>query len=54
MACASDTRDPRQTNKARVDEIIRERSLPNLQYYNGATHEAGFALPEYLKKILSS
>ena len=54
MACASDTRDPRQITEAKVDDIIRERSLSNLQYYNGATHEAGFALPEYLKKILSS
>jgi spermidine synthase len=53
MACASDTRDPRQTTKANVDEIIRDRSLSDMQYYNGATHEAGFALPEYLKKILS-
>jgi len=52
MACASDSRDPRKMNKEMVDTIIRDRSLRDLQYYNGATHEAGFALPGYLKKIL--
>jgi spermidine synthase len=54
MACASDSRDPRKMNKEMVDTIIRDRSLRDLQYYNGATHEAGFALPGYLKKILYS
>lgn len=54
MACASDSRDPQKMNKEMVDAIIRDRSLRDLQYYNGATHEAGFALPEYLKKILYS
>ncbi len=54
MGCASDTRDPREMSRVHVDEIIRKRALADLQYYNGATHEAGFALPEYLKKILNS
>lgn len=52
MACASDSMDPREMKKPVVDEIIRERSLPHLQYYNGSVHEAGFALPEYMIKTL--
>jgi spermidine synthase len=32
----------------------KNRSLADLQYYNGAVHEAVFALPEFLKKILYS
>ncbi|OQB38711.1 MAG: putative spermidine synthase [Euryarchaeota archaeon ADurb.Bin165] len=54
MACASDLRDPRLMDRIKVDEIVRDRSLQDLQYYNGSVHEAGFALPEYIKKILSA
>lgn len=53
MACASDTTDPRNMSKAMVDEIIKQREISHLQFYNGSTHEAVFALPEYLKKIIS-
>ncbi len=54
MACASDACDPRKMDKEMVDAIIQNRSLADLQYYNGAVHEAVFALPEFLKKILYS
>ena len=34
MACASDLRDPRLMDRIKVDEIVRDRSLQDLQYYN--------------------
>ncbi|NLV27496.1 MAG: polyamine aminopropyltransferase [Methanomicrobiales archaeon] len=52
MACASDLTDPRKITSAEVDERIRQRKISDLQYYNGATHEAVFALPGYIKKNL--
>lgn len=52
MACASDTIDPRRNSRNMVDETIQKRKISHLQYYNGVTHEAVFALPEYLKKII--
>ena len=54
MACVSDSSDPRRCTAKMVDEMIQSRKIADLQYYNGSTHEAGFALPEYLKKILYS
>lgn len=52
MACASDSTDPRLITRAMVDEIITQRNISKLQYYNGMTHKAVFALPEYLRKLL--
>lgn len=52
MACASDTLDPADLSAAEVDARIAARKLAPLQYYNGATHQALLALPNYLRTLL--
>jgi spermidine synthase len=52
MACASDTVDPLALSEEQVDSRIRERGLQHLQYYNGATHRAVFALPNFVQRLL--
>ncbi|NIO39803.1 MAG: polyamine aminopropyltransferase, partial [Burkholderiales bacterium] len=37
----------------RVDQLIAERGISHLQYYNGDTHRAVFALPNYVRDILA-
>ena len=53
MACAADSLDPTALDAATVDARIAERALPALQYYNGQTHHASFAQPNYLKQLLA-
>jgi spermidine synthase len=53
FAVASDTLDPREPGAAEVDEILRTRGVGDLQYYNGETHRAVFALPNYVKTLLA-
>lgn len=53
FACASDTLDPRATAPEEVDRIVAARGLADLQYYNGETHRAVFALPNYVRKLLA-
>ena len=53
FACASDTLDPRALAPQEVDRIVAERNLSHLQYYNGATHQAVFAVPNYVRGLLS-
>jgi spermidine synthase len=53
FACASDTLDPRDVAPAEVDARIRSRGITDLQYYNGDTHRAVFALPNYVRKLVS-
>jgi spermidine synthase len=36
-----------------VEQRISERGISHLQYYNGDTHRAVFALPNYVRKILA-
>ncbi len=52
MACASDRLDPGGLTPAEVDQRISERGLAELQYYNGATHQAIQALPNYVRKLI--
>ena len=54
MACASDSLDPAGLDPASVDRRIAERGLTRLRYYNGDTHRAVQALPNYLRELLSS
>lgn len=42
--------DPRQVNPERVTAFERENDL---QYYNAEIHQAAFALPNYVKKMLA-
>jgi spermidine synthase len=53
FACASDALDPRTLSPEQVDRVIAERALKDLQYYNGDTHRAVFALPNYVKAVVS-
>jgi spermidine synthase len=53
FACASDSLDPRTLKPAEVEYVIAKRGLRDLQYYNGEIHQAMFALPNYIKKLLA-
>ena len=52
FACASDSLDPRSLAPAEVERVIAARGLRDLQYYNGETHRAVFALPNYVRALL--
>jgi spermidine synthase len=54
MACASTTLDPRSLSAAEVDRRIEERGLARLQYYNGDTHRAALALPNFARALVGS
>ena len=51
MAACSDTLDPLALSPAEIDRRIAKRGLSGLQYYNGATHHAVFALPNFVKEL---
>ena len=53
FACASDSIDPRRIAPDRVEKVISERGIADLQYYNGEIHQAMFALPNYIRKLLA-
>jgi spermidine synthase len=53
FACASDALDPRALSPQDVDRIVAQRKLSHLQYYNGETHQAVFAVPNYVRALLS-
>jgi spermidine synthase len=52
FAVASDRLDPRAMMPAEVERVIAERKLEDLQYYNGDTHRAVFAIPNYVKPLV--
>jgi spermidine synthase len=52
FACASDSLDPSRMEPSAVERVISARGLRDLQYYNGDTHRAVFALPNYLKDLV--
>ncbi len=52
FACASDTLDPRLLEPAEANRRIAARGLADLQYYNGDTHRAVFALPNYVRSLV--
>ena len=52
FACASDELDPRAMGVEEVERVIAARKLADLQYYNGETHRAVFAIPNYVKPLL--
>ncbi|MBT0959960.1 polyamine aminopropyltransferase [Denitromonas iodatirespirans] len=53
MACASDHIDPLALSADEIERRIAERQLRQLQYYNGDTHRAAFAQPNYLRQCLN-
>ena len=54
FACASDTLDPRSVTPERIDRVLAERGVGDLQYYNGETHRAVFALPNYVRELVGA
>jgi spermidine synthase len=53
FASASDSLDPRRIEPAEIDRRIAARGIGDLQYYNGETHRAAFALPNYIRPLVS-
>lgn len=53
MACASSTLDPDQCSAEEVDARIAARGLRDLRYYNGATHRASLALPNFVRDLVA-
>jgi spermidine synthase len=53
FACASDTLDPRGVEPAEVERRLAARNVSGLRYYNGDTHRAVFALPNYVKPLVA-
>lgn len=53
FACASDTLDPRALEPAAAERRLAERGVGDLQYYNGETHRAVFALPNYVRDLVA-
>jgi spermidine synthase len=54
FACASDTLDPRAIEPAEADRRLAARGVGDLQYYNGETHCAVFALPNYIRRLVAA
>jgi spermidine synthase len=52
LAVASDGLDPRALTEAEVERRLAERAIGELEYYNGATHQALFALPNFYRRLL--
>jgi len=53
FATASDTLDPRAIAPGEIDRRIAARGIGDLQYYNGEMHRAAFALPNYVRPLVS-
>jgi len=53
FACASDALDPRALSPEQVERVLAERKVGDLQYYNGETHRAVFALPNYVRSLVA-
>ncbi|MGB4115998.1 MAG: polyamine aminopropyltransferase [Polaromonas sp.] len=53
MACASQTLDPADVGAAHADAVIAKRGLKLLQHYNGHTHQAAMALPNFVRQLIA-
>lgn len=51
MCACSDLTDVTSTSADEIDARIAARALPHLQYYNGATRQALFALPNFMRNL---
>ncbi|MEN9774538.1 MAG: polyamine aminopropyltransferase [Pseudomonadota bacterium] len=52
LAVASDTLDPCAIRAETVSERLNHRGITRLEFYNEATHQALFALPNYYRRLL--
>lgn len=53
FAIASDTLDARSVAPAEIEARLGKRGVGGLQYYNGEVHRAIFALPNYVRRLVS-
>ena len=53
MACCSPMLDPRNMKALEVERRIAQRGIGDLQYYNGDTHRAAFALPNFVRTLVA-
>jgi spermidine synthase len=53
MACCSALLDPRTMTPRDVERRIAQRELAHLQFYNGDTHRAAFALPNFVRALVA-
>lgn len=51
MACCSASLDPRKLSAPEVDRRLSQRAIADLQYYNGDTHRASLALPNFVRTL---
>lgn len=54
FAVAAKTRDPRLLRPHEVDATLAERGCTGLRFYDGEAHQRLFALPRYLRELLST
>ena len=52
FAVASDSLDPRATTAVEVEQRLHDRGIADRQFYNGQTHMAMLAMPEYIKTLI--
>lgn len=53
MACVAPSLDPRALSAREVDRRIAQRGLVDLRYYNGDTHRAALALPNFVRTMVA-
>jgi len=53
MACCASLLDPRSMSPRDVERRIGQRGLTDLQFYNGETHRAAFALPNFVRALVA-
>lgn len=52
MACCAPQLDPRTMSPLVVERRIAQRGITHLQFYNGDTHRAAFALPNFVRSLV--
>ena len=52
MACASATLNPSYLTPLEADRRLSQRSIRDLQYYNGDVHRAAMALPNFIRDMV--
>jgi len=53
MAVCSDKLDPKAFTADEIDRRIEQRKMQELRYYNGETHEGVFALPNFVRDLVT-
>ena len=53
MAVCSDKLDPKSFTADEIDRRVEQRKLHDLRFYNGETHEGVFALPNFIRDLVT-